>query len=254
MNIVIIEDEPLTAEDLADTLVEVEPSARIVAVLASVKAAVAYFRENLQPDLIFSDIQLGDGLSFEIFQAIDITKPVVFCTAYNEYALEAFRANGIDYILKPFNRATIQKTLLKYKQLQESLAPAKPDYQALLQLLDNRQGQQKPQSVLVFQRDKIIPLPIDQIAVCYSQNLFTHVLTFDQRKFTLNQNMEEMEAICGAQFFRANRQFLVHYKAIKEASQYFGRKLSVALTIPFTEEIIISKAKSPVFLNWLGSK
>ncbi|ALJ00021.1 LytR/AlgR family response regulator transcription factor [Rufibacter tibetensis] len=253
MNIVIIEDEPLTAEDLEDTLLEVEPSVRVVAVLASVKAAVTYFTQNPAPDLIFSDIQLGDGLSFEIFQAVPITKPVVFCTAYNEYALEAFKANGIDYILKPFNKAIIEKTLLKYKQLQANLAPERPDYQALLQLLDNRLVQ-KPNSVLMFQRDKIIPLPIDQIAVCYSQNLITHVVTFDQRKFTLNQNMEEMEAMCGNQFFRANRQFLIHYKAIKEASQYFGRKLSVTLTIPFPEEIIISKAKSPLFLNWLGNK
>ncbi|KAA3436959.1 LytR/AlgR family response regulator transcription factor [Rufibacter hautae] len=251
MNIVIIEDEPLTAEDLEDTLLEVEPGAKILAVLASVKAAIAYFKENPQPDLIFSDIQLGDGLSFEVFQAVDITKPVVFCTAYNEYALEAFKANGIDYILKPFSRETIQKTLLKYKKLQESLAPAKPDYQALLQLLDQRPAQ-KPQSVLVFQRDKIIPLPLDQIAVVYSQNLVTHVLTFDQKKYTLNQNMEEMEALCGNQFFRANRQFLLHYKAIKEASQYFGRKLSVTLNIPFQEEIIVSKAKSPLFLHWLA--
>ncbi|WP_207431781.1 LytR/AlgR family response regulator transcription factor [Sabulibacter ruber] len=251
MNILIIEDEPFTAEDLEDTLLEVEPAARIVAVLPSVKAAVAYFQANPQPDLIFSDIQLGDGLSFEIFNAVSITKPVVFCTAYNEYALDAFRANGIDYILKPFNRATIEKTLQKYKQLQESLAPGKPDYQALLQLLDNRLVQ-KPTSVLVYQRDKIIPLPIDQIAVFYSQNLITHVVTFDQRKFTLNQNMEEMEAICGSQFFRANRQYLVNHKAIKEAAQYFGRKLSVTLNIPFQEEIIVSKAKSPLFLNWLA--
>ncbi|MBC3539357.1 LytR/AlgR family response regulator transcription factor [Rufibacter sediminis] len=253
MKIVIIEDEPLTAEDLADTLLEVEPGAQIVAVLASVKAATAYFRENPQPDLIFSDIQLGDGLSFEIFQNVEITRPVVFCTAYNEYALDAFKANGIDYILKPFNQATIQKTLQKYKQLQGNHAAEKSDYHALMQLLDARLVQ-KPQSVLVFQRDKIIPLPLDQMAVCYSQNLVTHAITFDQRKFTLNQNMEEMEAICGQQFFRANRQFLVHYKAIKEASQYFGRKLAITLTIPFTEEIIISKAKSPLFLTWLGSK
>ncbi|MFC6999905.1 LytR/AlgR family response regulator transcription factor [Rufibacter roseus] len=251
MNIVIIEDEALMAEDLSDTLLEVEPGVNIQAKLPSVKTAIAYFKENAAPDLIFSDIQLGDGLSFEVFSAMEISKPVVFCTAYNEYALDAFRANGIDYILKPFSQDTVRKTLQKFKQLQASLATSKPDYQALLQMLDNRLSQ-KPSSVLVFQRDKIIPLPVDQIAVCYSQNLITHVLTFDQRKFTLSHNLEEMEAICGPQFFRANRQFLVHHKAVKEASQYFGRKLSLALTIPFTEEIIVSKAKSPLFLQWLS--
>ncbi|WP_205499958.1 LytR/AlgR family response regulator transcription factor [Rufibacter psychrotolerans] len=251
MNLVIIEDEPLTAEDLADTLLEVAPGATIEAVLPSVKAAVAYFQTNPQPDLIFADIQLGDGLSFEIFQAVSLTKPVVFCTAYNEYALEAFRANGIDYILKPFTKASIAKTLQKYRQLQESLAPARPDYQALLQLLDNRPAP-KPTSVLVYQRDKIIPLPFDQIAVCYSQHLITHAVTFDQRRFTLNQSLEEMEALCGNQFFRANRQFLVNRNAIKEAAQHLGRKLVVSLTIPFPEEIIVSKAKSPLFLNWLA--
>ncbi|PIQ20288.1 MAG: DNA-binding response regulator [Cytophagales bacterium CG18_big_fil_WC_8_21_14_2_50_42_9] len=253
MRIVIIEDEPLTAEDLADTLLQVEPTIQIQAILPSVKTAIAYLQENKLPDLIFSDIQLGDGLSFEIYKTIEITTPVVFCTAYDEYALDAFRANGIDYVLKPFTTATIASTIHKYKQLQQNLTPVKDQYNGLYELLQNRLLP-KRSSVLVYLRDKIIPLSVSDIAVCYSQNLITHVLTFDQKSYTVNHTLEELEVICGSDFFRANRQFLINHKAVKDASQYFGRKLSVSLNIPFTEEIIISKAKNPVFLDWLAHK
>ena len=252
MRIVIIEDEPLTADDLADTLLQIEPTIQIEALLPSVKKAIAYLQEKKLPDLIFSDIQLGDGLSFEIFKTVAITTPVVFCTAYNEYALDAFRANGIDYVLKPFTTATIANTVQKYKRLQQNTVSENNTYTGLYELLENRLFP-KRSSVLVYLRDKIIPLPIPDIAVCYSQNLITHVATFDQKNYTVNHTLEELETMCGPQFFRANRQFLINHKSVKDASQYFGRKLAVTLTIPFTEDIIISKAKSPAFLSWLAS-
>jgi len=257
MNIVIIEDEPLTAEDLADILTEEDESVHIAAILPSVKKAIEYFGNNKAPDIIFSDIQLGDGLSFSIFKEVPITTPVIFCTAYDEYALEAFDANGIDYVLKPFTAATINKALQKYKQLQKNLskepAPETSSYAGLYQLLEDKLFQ-KRSSILVYQREKIIPLPLADVAVCYSQNLVTHLVTFDGKSFSVNHTLEELEVMAGSQFFRANRQFLVNHKAIKDASQYFGRKLSLALNIPFSEDIIISKAKAPIFLDWLAAK
>jgi DNA-binding LytR/AlgR family response regulator len=251
VKIVIIEDEPLTAEDLADILVQEGEGVAVTAILSSVKMAIDYFENNQAPDLIFADIQLGDGLSFEVFKAVEISTPVIFCTAYDEYALDAFDANGIDYVLKPFTAGTISKALAKYKQLQQNLSKAAIPYAGLYDLLESRLTQ-KRSSVLVYQRDKIIPLPLADIAVCYSQNLITHLLTFDQRNYTVNHTLEDLEAICGDQFFRANRQYLVNHKAIKDASQYFGRKLAVTLTTPFAGDIIVSKAKAPDFLTWLS--
>ncbi|TXK45705.1 response regulator transcription factor [Pontibacter qinzhouensis] len=253
MKVVIIEDEPLMAEDLAETLVQLDKSIQVEAILPSVRSAVSYFQRNSLPDLIFSDIQLGDGLSFEIFRQIETSTPVVFCTAYNEYALDAFKANGIDYVLKPFTTASIQGTLQKYKQLQQRLSKQDTPYQHLLELFENRLTQ-KRSSILVYQRDKIIPLPITDIAVCYVESQLTKVICFDQKSYVVNHTLDELENMLGTQFFRANRQHLVNHKAVKEAAQYFGRKLHVALSIPFQEDVIVSKAKSPAFLNWLASQ
>ncbi|RDV11798.1 DNA-binding response regulator [Pontibacter diazotrophicus] len=253
MKVVIIEDEPLTAEDLADTLLQVDSSIQIEAVLPSVKKAVAYFKEGAFPDLIFSDIQLGDGLSFEIFKAVPISAPVVFCTAYNEYALDAFNANGIDYVLKPFTRDSIENTLHKYRQLQKSLTKTETSYEGLFELLERRLAP-KRSSILVYQRDKIIPLPTADIALCYVENQLTRAVCFDQKSFVVNHTLDELESMLGPDFFRANRQHLVHKKAVREASHYFGRKLHVALTVPFEEDVIVSKTKSPVFLSWLAGR
>ncbi|MCC9136094.1 LytR/AlgR family response regulator transcription factor [Pontibacter silvestris] len=251
MKVVIIEDEPLTAEDLSDTLLQVDKSIQIEAVLTSVKNAISYFKDNAFPDLIFSDIQLGDGLSFEIFKAINTTTPVVFCTAYDEYALEAFKANGIDYILKPFTTASINATIHKIKQLQQRLSQKDTSYKDLYELFENKLARKKG-SILVYQRDKIIPLPVKEIAICYVDNQITRAVCFDQRSYIVNHTLDELEDILGTPFFRANRQHLVNHEAVREASHYFGRKLVVNLTVPFQDDVIVSKAKSSSFLNWLA--
>lgn len=251
MRIVIIEDEPLTAEDLSDTLLQVDSTIQIEAVLPSVKSGISYFKENGFPDLIFSDIQLGDGLSFEIFKQISTTTPVVFCTAYDEYALDAFKANGIDYILKPFSATSISATIKKFKQLQESFSRKDTSFKELVDLFENRLARKKS-SILVYQRDKIIPIPVKDIAICYVENQITRAVCFDQRSYVVNHTLDELEDILGTQFFRANRQHLVNQRAVGEASHYFNRKLAVKLTVPFQDDVVVSKAKSTAFLNWLA--
>src|SRR3989339_245967 len=174
MKIVIIEDELLTAEDLKNTILDIEPDARVIAILSSIKEAVFYFQKNERPDLIFSDIQLGDGLSFEIFKEIPITTPVIFCTAYDEYALQAFKANGIDYILKPFDEKAVRTALGKFVKLKD---PG-PDLQ--------KQIRQAPHSsLLVYQRDKIFPIRLCDVALIYVENEITHLLTFEKKIFTI---------------------------------------------------------------------
>lgn len=251
MNIVIIEDEELVAEDLELTIRQFIDEPAGIVLLKSVKESIAYFKNAAAPDLIFSDIQLGDGLSFEIFVAVNISVPVIFCTAYDEYALDAFKTNGIDYILKPFNSQTIDNALQKYKQLKKIFsADQTPQYDALIQMLAARDTQTAA-SVLVYHQDKIIPVKLEDIAMFYLKNEITHLLTFSGVCYYPNKNLDELERSSGHYFFRANRQFLVCRKAITDVSSYFSRKLSLNLNVPFDEKVIVSKAKAPQFLNWL---
>lgn len=251
MRIIIIEDEQFAAESLAETIVEAEPGAKIVAILQSVKEAVAWFRKNDTPDLVFSDIQLGDGLSFEIFKSIQVNAPFIFCTAYDEYALSAFKANGIDYILKPFTTENILAALERYRALQQSFSRQQVQYESIIELFENRKTQ-KATSVLVHYKDKILPVKLNEIALFYIENNVTHLLTFDQKTYCVNKTLEELELLTGNDYFRTNRQCLINRKAVKDASRYFSRKLTVNITIPFKEAITISKVKVPEFLDWLS--
>lgn len=251
MKIVIIEDELLTADSLAKTILKFTPDALIIAILCSVEDAVAWFKNNEHPDLIFSDIQLGDGLCFEIFKSQSITSPVIFCTAYDEFALTAFKVNGIDYILKPFNEEAIANAITKYKDLEKRFSGNSLQFGNIFDLFENRK-RQKRGSILVYNKDKILPVRIDDIALFYLENEITYMITFDQKSYTINKPIDELEKIAGAEFYRANRQYLIHRKAIKEASQYFARALSITLIFPFKETIKVNKVKVSDFLTWLS--
>ncbi|MBS1746542.1 MAG: response regulator transcription factor [Bacteroidetes bacterium] len=250
MKIVIIEDEAMNVEDLGQTLMEISFPVEIVAVLSSVKEAIVYFEKTDSYDLIFSDIHLGDGLSFDIFKEANIKKPVIFCTAYDKYALEAFNNNGIAYVLKPYNRTAIQKAVLKYLNLTKENS-----YNKLLEGLSVVADKliNKEKQVLVHHKDKIVPISIDSIAVFYIENDVTKICCFNQSVYVLSSNLDEIENEHPSKFYRANRQYLINKKAIKEVSKFFARKLLVHLTINFQHEIIVSKTKSSQFLTWLGN-
>jgi two-component system, LytTR family, response regulator LytT len=250
MQIVIIEDEKLTADDLAATILSVEPETRIIASLRSVKEAIAYLKGNAKADLIFSDIQLGDGLSFEIFKAVDIAIPVIFCTAYDEYALNAFNTNGIDYILKPFTAKTIREALDKYNHLKQTFSNNQISYEAVLKALMKEAAPQTTH-ILIHHKEKILPVKMDDVALFFVENEMTRLLTFDKKTYSADKNLEDLEQIAGNAFFRVNRQCLINRRAVVDASRYFSRKLSVNLTVPFKETITVSKEKTPLFLNWL---
>jgi len=251
MNIVVIEDEKFTSDDLVDIIEELEPEAVVAGVLKSVKEAITFFQSGGSADLIFSDIQLGDGLSFEIFKAVDINTPVIFCTAYDEYTLNAFKTNGIAYVLKPFTVSSIRVALEKFKTLQRAFAPSMVPYSDILRLLGER-APQKVSSILVYYKDKIIPIRLEDVALFYIRNEVTHLITFDKTSYLVNKTLDEIEKLGSRAFFRANRQYLVNRKAVADASSYLSRKFSVSLTIPFDETITVSKEKMQSFLNWLA--
>jgi DNA-binding LytR/AlgR family response regulator len=253
MNIVIIEDERLVADDLETNLKQLLFDKVNVVQLRSVKESIAYLNATPAPDLIFSDIQLGDGLSFEVFASINKPLPVIFCTAYDEYALDAFKANGIDYILKPFTLQMLEQALNKYSQLKQVfLANQSFQYNTLMQMLNERIIQ-KTSSIIVYHQDKIIPISVDDIALFYLEGELTHLLTYAGKTYYPNKSLEELERIAGSNFFRTNRQFLVSRRSIIDVSSFFSRKLSLNLCLPFKEKIIVSKAKASVFLEWLAN-
>ena len=250
MRILIIEDEKLTANDLAFSIEEVRPNFTVIKILTSVKSAITFLKTQPAIDLIFSDIQLTDGLSFEIFKAIEIDAPIIFCTAYDEYALNAFDVNGIAYLLKPFTTDAIKIAIEKF----ENLTQQKDNkLTKLLQYLEQSNKPKVSPTILVYQGEKIIPVPFNDIALVYLKNGIVKLRIFDNKMFIVSETLEELNnKINNSDFFRANRQYLVHQKAIKNAAKYFNRRLVLHLHIPFEEKIIISKEKASAFLDWLA--
>lgn len=249
MNIVIVEDEKLTAEDLKDTILRVSPDLKVATILSSVKEAIAYFKSNPMPQLIFSDIQLGDGLSFDIYQEVEVSAPIVFCTAYDEYALQAFDTNGIHYILKPFDEKKVEEAIEKFRNLQSVFTEEHTSFMKVLETLQKPRG--VTQSLLVYQQDKVIPVKFRDIALFYIKNEVTHLYTFSQKIYYINKSLDVIQQICGDDFYRANRQYIVNRSAIREVNQSLSRKVSVQLNVPFQENITISKEKMTDFLDWL---
>jgi two-component system response regulator LytT len=253
MKIVIVEDEILTAEDLKDVILQVEPQAEIVATLHSIKEAMQYFKTHELPQLIVSDIQLGDGLSFEIYTALDIKVPIIFCTAYDEYAIKAFNANGIHYVLKPFNTTKIKEAFDKFHQLRHTFTNWAQSIEDVLSALQHSQAtHKKVTSLLVHYQNKVIPFKLSEIAIFFIKNDATLLYTFDQQSYVVNKTLDELQQLDPDLFFRANRQFIVNRNAIKEASHYLARKMSLELTLPFEGTITISKEKVSQFFEWLS--
>lgn len=251
LKVVIIEDEKLTAADLADTLKKADKSIEIVAILPSVEQAVHFFHEEDDFNLIFSDIQLPDGLSFNIFKSVKPKVPVIFCTAYDQYALEAFKANGIDYLLKPFNNESVAGAIEKYRSLKASFTSTENNLDRLIAHLE-KSSSRKYDSIIVYQGDKIVPVELDQVALFYLEDNYVFAYTFNSQRYMLTQSLEEIENVCGRDFFRANRQFLVNRIAVKDAARHFNRKILINLKISFPEQILVGKLKTTSFLKWLA--
>jgi two-component system response regulator LytT len=253
MKIVIIEDEIKAAKSLANLITKIRPVAKITAQLQSIESAVSYLSENEEPDLIFMDIQLSDGLSFEIFKSVKIHCPIVFCTAYGEYTMDAIKANGIDYILKPFSEKELNDAFEKVESFKNFFQQhTQPDLDELLKKLGPDEGKK---SFLVFKNNKYTTVQTDQIAFIYIRNDSSTIMTFQQQEYTLTQSLDQVQSMLSSkQFFRLNRQYLINFSAVKEVEHYFDRKLFVTLTIPSPDKLLIGKEKTSNFLNWLENR
>ncbi|MFT3827803.1 MAG: LytTR family DNA-binding domain-containing protein [Chitinophagaceae bacterium] len=254
MNIVIIEDELKTAKSLETIILSLKPEAKIIGQYQSIESSVEALSDDIRPDLIFMDVQLADGLCFEIFKAVKITSPVVFCTAFDEYSLEAFKNNGVDYVLKPFSKDDIKEALRKVDELKNFFQQkTSPDIEDLLSRLSPSGGGKT--SFLVFRNQKYTTVHTDNIAYFYIHFDTTYIVTFDKQKYDVNQSLDQVtSAVSPKQFFRVNRQYLVNFKAIKEVEHYFLRKLLVTLVIETPEKLLINKEKSRAFLTWMEDR
>ena len=250
LRILIIEDEPINARNLAFLLKEQESTTEIVGTLPSVAASIAWFGNGNTCDLIFMDIQLTDGLSFEIFEHVAITQPVVFVTAYDEYALRAFQTMGIDYILKPYAGEDVSRALKKFRDL---LQPA-PDVRLLLQTLHElKQEKEYRKSFLVHHRNKLIPVPAESIAWFYTKEEVMHACTKTKQQYFIEHTLEELQQLLDPElFFRANRQFIVQRNCIQEVDFYFNGRLLLQMNPPTPEHALISKARVPEFRRWMS--
>lgn len=253
MNIIIIEDELRTAKSLENIIRAIKPEAKITGQYQSIESSVEALSEGAQPDLVFMDVQLADGLCFEIFKAVKITCPVVFCTAFDEYSLEAFKNNGVDYVLKPFSKDDIKDALRKVDELKNFFQQkTTPDIEELLSRLSPSGGKT---SFLVFRNQKYTTVHVDNIAYFYINFDATSIMCFDKQKFDVTQSLDQIAAaVSSKQFFRVNRQYLVNFKAIKEVEHYFLRKLHVKLVIETPEKLLINKEKSRNFLTWMEDR
>lgn len=253
MKAIIIEDELLIAKELQYKIAQVAPDVEILEHLTSLKTAKKWFLNNAEPDLIFMDIQLGDGMSFELFEQYTLQCPVIFTTAYDEYAIRAFKVNGFDYLLKPVDEAILRRSLDRCRSMLESKQPKHGSLLELARLL------QQPSKISLFKekfiasaRGQWVPVRTTDIA-CFIRDQLNYLHTFTGEKYLLDYNtMEEIEELLDPQlFYRANRQCIIHVDAIQSVRPHENQKLTVQLKAPIKMEVDISREKAPGFKKWL---
>lgn len=250
MRVVIIEDETAAAQNLTAILRKISPDIEIVETIDTVVDSVDFFRSAPDIDLVFMDIHLADGASFRIFDSVTVETPIIFTTAYDQYAIEAFRVNSIDYLLKPINEADIKRAIEKWQRL---TGIERREYASRISSV--AQNQQPERHVfLVHFRDKIIPLHSQDIAFLHTFEERVTAYCHNGNKYQIDLTLEALQAkLPSMEFFRANRQFIISRKAVKDISVWFGSRLCANLTIAAPERIIIPKARVHEFKNWLTS-
>lgn len=257
MKILLVEDEALLAKQLKSLVISIEPSAELLAHTNSVQATTAWLQTHEPPELILMDIELADGQCFEVFNQVTVKSPVIFTTAYDEYALRAFKVNSIDYLLKPIKEEDLQTALQKWKKLTAQKAgtpfPAM-NVEVLVHELRRTSDQQHYRDrFLVKQGQKLLSIPLKEIAFFFARNSVNFIITKQNQKFIVDYTLDEIEKnIDPQEFFRVNRQFIVSHDIIAAIHPWFNGKLKIEVTLPTEEEVIASRDKAPVLKAWLG--
>jgi len=255
MKTIIVEDEKPAARLLQRKLAKL--NVRVEVMLHSVQEAIDWFSKNQHPDLIFLDIQLSDGLSFEIFEKVEIKSAVIFTTAYDEYALRAFKLNAIDYLLKPIDETELEISISKFQanflKSKEGLISSQMDFDTIKKIFQNtfEQASKKRFTVKIGQHLKIIST--DEIECFYSENKGTYIHTFDNRNYLIDSTLETLELeLDSKKFFRINRKFIISLQAIKEIVVYSNSRLRLILPTLKEDKLIISREKVSSFKSWIN--
>ena len=253
MKVLIIEDEHLAANRLIDLIKKYDKYIEISAKISSVKKAIKWFKENPEPDLAFMDIQLADGLSFEIFEQCKINCPVIFTTAFDEYAIKAFKVNSVDYLLKPFDYTELANSITKYKthfntksnlvQIQQS------QIEEVLNILENNYKSRFVVKVGVH----IKSVETKDIAYFYSMQKASYLHTYQNKDYLIDFSLEQIEQLLNPKlFFRINRKYIININSIKDIVSFSNSRLKIILSNCDDEDIIVSREKIAKFKNWLG--
>lgn len=253
MNIVIIEDEEHNARLIIGMIEKLRPEWNILTVLESVSKSVEWFKNNPSPDLVFMDIQLTDGVSFSIFEKTSIESAIIFTTAYDEYAIQAFKVNSIDYLLKPLKESNLLQAIEKFEKWVPKEEVQQTDFQQLLKSISSGVKEYR-ERFLVAGAISYFKLYVKDIAYFYFENRVTFAVTFGGDEHILNSSIEKLEEELNPKhFFRLRRSHIVHVDAIQKFDNYFGGKLMVKLISPFSEEIVVSRLRAAEFKTWIDS-
>lgn len=249
----IIEDEAAAAEKIARLANAHFAEATLAGPIESIEESVEWLKAHPMPDLIFMDIQLADGPSFDIFKEVEISCPVIFTTAYDEHALTAFSHNGIEYLLKPIKEEAFQKAIDKYRSWNQHASPPQPDWTGLLAGIQSANDRKSYQKRLVIRYgQQIKALEIKDAAFFYIESKVTILNTFGGKEYPVDQNLEELQSILDpAIFFRINRKMIVNIEAISKMSAHSKSRVRLTLQPGFSEEVVVSSERSPVFKEWL---
>jgi len=251
MKILIVEDEPLAAAQLAAHISALRPAAQILAVCDTVKSTIEWLQNNESPDLAFFDIQLGDGLSFEIFDLTEYTQPVIFCTAFDQYAIQAFKVNSIDYLLKPIERNDLEKALIKFDQLSlpktSTITP-----QILDEIVSTLKRKKHKERFLVKVGSHLRVVDTRDILFFYSFQKGTYVKLADGKDYLLDYSLELVEEMIDpALFFRINRKYLVALKSIADVVAYSNSRLKLKIKQSNEDDFLVARERVKAFKSWL---
>lgn len=252
MKVVIVEDETLIAKNLQRLLGQINSTIEVVAVLDSVSNAVKWLKENEMPDLFFMDIQLSDGVSFDIFKKVPIDKPIIFTTAYNEYAVRAFKVNSVDYLLKPIDKEYLEKALEKYKRFYQQGQGATPDLKELIASMANPTEKKYKERFLAHYKSGMVPLPEARVAYFIKESIIYLVTTDNEKLVTDYSTIDEIEEVVNPKkFFRANRQSIINVEQVETYKKHDTGKIEVHLLCDKNLRIDVSREKANEFVNWL---
>jgi len=251
MKVLIVEDEPLAAAQLAASISTLRPKAEIKAVCDTIKSTVRWLENNDAPDLAFFDIQLGDGLSFEIFKQIDFRQPVIFITAYDQYAIQAFKVNSIDYLLKPIERDALEKALIKFENLTQSKT-SNFTPKVLEDIVATLKKKTYKERFLVKVGTHLKVIETADILYFYSFQKGTFAKLSDGKDYLLDYSLELVEGMLNpTQFFRINRKYLVALKSISDVVAYSNSRLKLKVQYPVDDDFLVAREKVKDFKSWL---